>query len=175
MENQSTTDQLKRGEFIRSLGLSSAALMAFYCMGTLTSCSSKNDPAPVAPTPPTTTPPTTATGLTGNTETAKGAINFTVDLTSNNYKALKTAGEFVKIGDVLVANTSGGFVAVQRLCTHNSLDGLSYRLNSNDIGCNVHGSVFATSGTVKNGPAASALRVYTTALSTDGNKLTITA
>jgi len=167
---------MKRGEFIRSLGLSSAALMAFYCMGTLTSCSSKNDPAPATGGTGTgTTPPTTSSGLTGNTETAKGAINFTLDLTSNDFKAMKTAGEFVKIGDVLVANASGGFVAVQRLCTHNDLDGLSYRLNSNDIGCNVHGSVFATSGTVKNGPAARALRVYTTALSTDGNKLTITA
>jgi len=164
---------MKRGEFIRSLGLSSAALMAFYCMGTLTSCSS-DDPAPTTGAGGT-TPPTTSSGLTGNAETSKGAINFTLDLTSNDFKTLKTAGEFVKIGDVLVASVTGGFVAVQRLCTHNNLDGLSYRLNSNDIGCNVHGSVFATTGTVKNGPAASALKTYKTALSTDGNKLTVTA
>ncbi len=175
MKNQPTTEPMKRGEFIRSLGLSSAALMAFYCMGTgLTACGSKDDPTP-ATGGMGTTPPTTSSGLTGNAETARGAINFTLDLTSNDFKAMKTAGEFVKIGDVLVANASGSFVAVQRLCTHNDLDGLSYRLNSNDIGCNVHGSVFATSGTVKNGPAARALRVYTTALSTDGNRLTITA
>ncbi len=176
MENQLITEPIKRGEFIRSLGLSSAALMAFYCMGTLTSCSSKNDPAPVAPVTPDPKPPTTGVGLTGNAETSKGAINFTLDLTSTDYKTLKTAGEFVKVGDVLVANTKGGnFVVVQRLCTHQGLDGLSYRLGSDDIGCNVHGSVFATSGTVKNGPAASALKVYKTALSTDGNKLTVTA
>lgn len=168
MKENFTTDQMKRGEFVRSLGLSSAALMAFYCMGTLTSCSSSNDPAP-------TTPPAT-TGLTGNAETAKGTINFTLDLTSNDYKPLKTSGEFVKVGDVLVANAKGGnYVAVQRLCTHQGLDGLSYRLGSDDIGCNVHGSVFATSGAVKNGPAANALKLYKATLSSDGNKLTVTA
>lgn len=166
---------MKRGEFVRSLGLSSAALMAFYCMGTLTSCSSGNDPAPVTPPTPT-PPPATATGLTGNAETAKGAINFTLDLASNDYKALKTAGEFVKIGDVLVANVKGGnYIAVQRLCTHQGFDTLAYRLGSDDILCSTHGSVFATAGTVKNGPAASALKVYKPALSTDGNKLTVTA
>lgn len=175
METQPTTNQMKRGEFIRNLGLSSAALMSFYCMGTLTSCSSSNDPAPATGTGGT-TPPTTSSGLTGNAETSKGAINFTLDLTSADFKALKTAGEFAKIGDVLVASVKGGsYVAVQRLCTHNDLDGLSYRLGSDDIGCSIHGSVFATTGTVKGGPATSALRLYKTALSTDGNKLTITA
>ena len=170
---------MKRGEFVRSLGLSSAALMAFYCMGTLTSCSSKNDPTPVTPpttTPPTTTPPTTATGLTGNAETSKGAINFTLDLTSTDYKNLKTAGEFVKVGDVLVASAKGGgFAAIQRLCTHQNFDTVSYRLGSDDFLCSTHGSVFATNGSVKGGPAVNAMKLYKTALSTDGNKLTVTA
>lgn len=164
---------MKRGEFVRSLGLSSAALMAFYCMGTLTSCSSKSDPTPVAPTPTT---PTTGTGLTGNAETAKGAVNFTLDLASNDYKALKTEGQFVKIGDVLVANTKGNkFVTIQRLCTHQLLDQVSYRLGSDDFNCSHQNSTFATDGTVKQGPAASAMKLYKSTLSTDGNKLTITA
>ena len=170
MKNQLATDPMKRGEFVRSIGLSSAALLAFYCMGTLTSCSGSNDPAPATPT--------TSTGLTGNAETAKGAVNFTLDLTSNDYKTLKTTGEFVKVGDVLVANTKGGnFVAIQRLCTHQNLDGVSYRLSSDDFGCNVHGSVYALSGAVKvaaGGPSQPAMKLYKTSLSTDGNKLTIT-
>ena len=176
MGNQPTNDQMKRGEFVRSLGLSSAALMAFYCVGTLTSCSSNSDPAPATGG---TTSPTTSSGLTGNAQTASGAINFTLDLTSNDYKSLKTSGEYVKIGDVLVANTKGGgYVAIQRLCTHQNLDGVSYRLSSDDFGCNVHGSVYALNGTVQvaaGGPSQPAMKLYKTVLGTDGNKLTVTA
>lgn len=174
MKINPTTSQLNRGEFLRSLGMSSAALMAFYCMGTgLTACSSKsNDPTP-------TPAPTTGTGLTGNSETAKGAINFTLDLTDAAYSKLKTAGEFVKVGDVLVANTKGNkFVAIQRLCTHQQNDLVSYRLTSDDFFCDAHGSVFATDGSVKvaaGGPSQPAMKLYKTSPSTDGNKLTVTA
>ena len=175
MKNQQVTEQMKRGEFLRSLGMSSAALMAFYCMGTgLTACSKSSDPAPSTPTTPGGT-----SGLTGNAETSKGAINFTLDLTSTDYKALKTEGEFVKVGDVLVANTKGSkFVAIQRLCTHQMFDNVSYRLSSDDFMCSQHGSVFATNGTVKvaaGGPGQPAMKLYKSTLSTDGNKLTVTA
>ncbi len=73
---------MNRGEFLRSLGLSSATLMAYYCMGTtLTACSSgsTNDPTPA---------PGASTGLTGNADTSKGAINFTLDLNSTDYSML---------------------------------------------------------------------------------------
>lgn len=174
MKTNPTTDQLNRGEFLRNLGMSSAALMAFYCMGTgLTACSSSNnDPTPT-PTP------TTSAGLTGNAETAKGGINFTLDLTNADYSKLKTAGEFIKVGDVLVANAKGSkFVAIQRLCTHQSQDNVSYRLATDDFLCSSHGSVFATDGSVKvsaGGSSQPAMKLYKTTLSTDGNKLTVTA
>lgn len=175
MKTKLVPHQLNRGEFLRGLGMSSAALMAFYCMGTgLTACGSKNDPMPATPATPTT--PGTATGLSGNAETAKGAINFTVDLTNNDYKNLKTVGEFVKVGDVLIANVKGGkLVAIQRLCTHQMFDKVSYRLGSDDFGCSQHGSIFNLDGTVKGGPANTAMKLYKTALSTDGNKVTVTA
>ena len=154
---------------MRSLGLSSAALMSFYCMGTLTSCSSKSDPAPaVTPTP------TPAVALTGNAETAKGKVAFTLDLTTADYKALKTQGEFVKVGDVLVANAKGGkFVAIQRLCTHQGFDEVGYRLATDDFKCTKHGSGFATDGSVLNGPTTKVMKAYKTTLSTDGNKLQV--
>lgn len=169
--NQPTTETPQsRAEFMRSLGLSSAALMSFYCMGTLTSCSSKSDPAPATPTPT----PTPTVALTGNAETAKGKVDFTLDLTTADYKALKTQGEFVKVGDVLVANVKGGkFVAIQRLCTHQGFDTVSYRLATDDFKCTTHGSGFATDGTVLNGPSAKAMKAYKTTLSTDGNKLQV--
>lgn len=180
MKANTTTDQMKRGEFLRNLGLSSAALMSFYCMGTLTSCSSGDDPAPATPPPTTpTTPGTgTATGLTGNADTSKGAIDFTLDLTNTNYSKLKTPGEFVKIDSVLVANVRGGrYVAIQRLCSHQGQDQVSYRLTSDDFGCTVHGSVFATDGSVKTAAGANqpAMKLYTAAANADGSKLTIKA
>ena len=178
MKASTTTDQLKRGEFLRSLGLSSAALMSFYCMGTLTSCTKTSDPAPVAPpvTPPVVVPPVVSTGLTGNADTSKGAIDFTLDLTNANYSKLKTPGEFVKEGSLLIANVKGGkFVAIQRLCTHQGQDQVSYRLGSDDFGCSSHGSVFASDGSVKTGPAGKAMTIYKTTPSADGNKLQVTA
>lgn len=174
MKTNTTTDQMKRGEFLRSLGLSSAALMSFYCLGTtMTSCSSKDDPAPATPTPTPTTPGT-ATGLTGNADASKGAIDFTLDLANANYSKLKTPGEFVKVDSVLVANVKGGkYVAIQRLCTHQQQDGVSYRLGSDDFGCSVHGSVFATDGSVKNGPSQKAMTLYKTTPNADGSKLQV--
>ena len=172
MKNQSQEQEiLSRGDFVRSLGMSSAALMAFYCMGTaMTSCKS-SDPAPVTPTPPT---PGTTTGITGNPSTAAGAINFTLDLTNKDYSTLKTVGSGVKVGDVFVVNAKGGiYVALERLCPHANLDQLEYRLSSDDINCTHQGSLFKTDGSLTKGPAARALKKYTTVLSTDGNKLQV--
>lgn len=173
MKANPTSEQMKRGEFLRSLGMSSAALMAFYCMGTsLTSCSKSDDPDPVAGTP------TTSSGLTGNTQTANGAINFTVDLTNPDFAKLKTVGEYVKVGDVLIANTSGGkYVTIQRLCTHQRQDSVGYRLSSNDFLCVAHGSVFAIDGSTKAPaePGQAAMKLYKTTISSDGNTLTVSA
>ena len=166
--DNTTADQMKRGEFLRSLGMSSAALMAFYCMGTgLTACSKSNDPAP-AVVPP-------AAGVTGNADTSKGAVNFTVDLTNSNYSNLKTAGQYAIIGSLLVAKTkSGSFAALSKTCTHEGTE-VQYRSATDDIFCTNHGSQFTTAGAVKVGPAASPLTQFKTSLSTDGNTLTVTA
>jgi len=169
-------ENVSRGQFLRSLGMSSSALMAFYCMGTLTSCSS-DDPDPM-----------TTGGNTGNTggnggntssgvtgTTAGSNINFTVDLTSENYKKLKTEGEFSIIGDIIVvAAPNNRFVALSKACTHQGTT-VQFRKASNDIWCSNHGSEFNLDGTVKKSPAASPLTVFQTTLSQDGNTLTVKA
>ncbi|MBC3785366.1 Rieske 2Fe-2S domain-containing protein [Spirosoma utsteinense] len=177
MKPNTTNDQMNRGDFLRSLGMSSAALMAFYCMGTtLTACSGDSDPAPGNTG---TTPPATSTGLTGNAQTSKGAINFTVDLTNADFSKLKTQGEFVKVGDVLIANTKGGsYVTLQRLCSHQSEDRVVYQLASDNFFCSAHGSSFGTDGSVKfaaGGAGQAAMKLYKTTASADGNTLTVTA
>lgn len=158
MKANTTTEQMKRGEFLRSLGLSSAALMSFYCMGTLTSCSS-DDPEPSTPG--------TGTG-----------VNFTLDLTNASFSKLKTDGQFVYQDNIIVARVKGGnYVALSKVCTHAGVE-VEYRLDENDFWCNPqrggHGSEYATSGNVQVGPAAQSLKLYKTTLSADGNKLQVT-
>lgn len=169
MEVKQEKETLKRGEFLRSLGLSTSALMAFYCMGTLTACSSgDDDPQPGGNNNGGTNG---TVGLTGNTTGSN--INFTLDLTSSNYSKLKTEGQYVIAGDVMVALASGNrYVALSRRCTHEGAN-VQYRLAQNDVFCNNHGSVFNLDGTVKQSPASLPLKVYKTELSQNGNSLRV--
>lgn len=157
MDNKS----INRGEFIRSLGMSSKALLAFYCIGAISACGKTEETAvkPVVVTPPaTTTPPAnTNTGVTG---TATGAtINFSLDFANKNFSKLFTAGEFVIVGDVLVANSSGNYIALSKACTHEGTT-VDFRSKEGDIRCSNHGAEYTLDGTVKKGPAVKSLIAY---------------
>ncbi|WP_293682672.1 MULTISPECIES: ubiquinol-cytochrome c reductase iron-sulfur subunit [unclassified Spirosoma] len=171
MKSNSATETMKRGEFLRSLGLSTGALMAFYCMGTgLTACS-KSDSSDPTPTPT----PTPVAGVTGNADTSKGAISFTIDLTNSNYSKLKTSGQYAIIGSLIVAKSkSGSFIALSKTCTHEGTE-VKYRAAQDDIYCDNHGSEYSLTGAVDVGPATKPLTQYKTSLSADGNTLTVTA
>lgn len=161
------TSQLSRGQFLKQLGMSSAALMSFYCLGTgLTSCS-KDEADPT----PTTTTGSTNSGVTGTTS---GAIDFTIDLTNANFVKLKTEGEFVYVADIIIANAKGTFVALSKACTHQGTT-INYRSATNDFLCPNHGSQFKTDGTVSKDPATKALTVYKTELLNSNNSLKIKA
>ncbi len=159
---------VNRAEFLRSLGLSTGALMALYCMGTLTSCSKADDPAPVTPTPT----PGTSTGITGNIDKSKGVIDFTLDLTNATYSKLKTEGEFAQIGEIVVANAKGTMVALTNVCTHQGGQ-LQYRKATNDFECNLHQGQYNLDGTVKKDPPTKAVAAFKTTVS--GNNLRVTA
>ena len=173
MTKNPTDNQLNRAEFLRSLGMSSAALMAFYCMGTgLTACSKGGDDPVPSPNP-------TGTGFTGNSDTSKGAINFTLDLTSSSYSKLKTAGQYAIVGSLIVAKVkSGSVVALSKTCTHQGVE-VQYRSGQDDFYCSPsvggHGSEYSPTGAVEVGPATTALTQYKASLSTDGNTLTVVA
>ncbi len=169
--NQLPETNMDRASFLRSLGLSSAALMSIYCAGVLSSCSSKDSTV----TPSTTTPGTGgtgSTGLTGNATTSAGAINFTLDLTNAAYTKLKTAGEFVAVGDIVVANAKGVYVALGRICTHQG-GNLNYVATSDTFVCDLHGGIYNKDGSVKAAPPVKAVIAYKPTLS--GNSLTVVA
>lgn len=157
---------LKRSEFLRGLGLSTSALMAFYCMGTgLSSCTKDDGPAP--------NPPGGSAGITGTT-TGSG-IDFNVDLTSKDFTDLKTEGKFAYIGDtIVIATANKKYVALSKACTHQGTD-VKYREGSMDIQCPRHNSEFKLDGSVQKGPAASPLTVFKTTLSANGNSLNVKA
>jgi len=172
--NATQKETMKRGEFLRSLSLGTSTLMAVYCLGSLTSCST-GDMDPISSTPTTPTTPGSSTGVTGNAATSAGAVSFTVDLTHATYAKLKTAGSFEIIGDLIVAySTAKTYVALSKVCTHEGTT-VRYRSSENDIYCNSHGSEFALTGSVDKGPAVAALKAYKAVISADGNTLTVTA
>jgi cytochrome b6-f complex iron-sulfur subunit len=153
---------LSRGQFLKQLGLSSGALMAFYCLGTVTACTKDDEPAASGTT---TNPNTTGT----NTTTTK--VDFTLDLTTNDYKKLKTEGEFVYKDDIIIANVKGGkFVALSKACTHAGTT-VQYRAKEDDFWCSNHGSEFGHDGKVEKSPATTGLKVFKTELT--GDKLRI--
>jgi cytochrome b6-f complex iron-sulfur subunit len=156
--NQIEKETISRGKFLKDLGISSAALMAFYCMGTVTSCKSESTPSP-APTTGGTTPPTTAT-----------KVDFTLDLTMATNQKLKDAGAFLYVDNVIVANAKGVLIALSKVCTHEGTT-VDYRPAENDIRCSNHGSLFQLDGKNKLGPATNPLKMYTTQLT--GDKLRV--
>ncbi|PLK45769.1 ubiquinol-cytochrome c reductase iron-sulfur subunit [Emticicia sp. TH156] len=167
--------QLTRGQFLQKLGLSSGALMAFYCMGTgLTSCLSSggDDPKPGGTNTPGTGSGTTSGAVKGTTSGA--GIDFTIDLTNADYSKLKTSGEFGYVANIIIANTGSGYVALSKLCTHQGST-ISYRNDSKDFRCPTHGSEFNQDGTVKLSPATQSLQVFKTELQNSGNTLRVSA
>ena len=169
------TSQLSRGQFLKQLGMSSAALMSFYCLGTtLTSCS-KDEPEPTpTPIPPGTLSPSTpaSSGITG--VTTGTAIDFTLDLTNANFRTLKTEGQFTYVGDIIIVNAKGTFAALSKVCTHVGTT-VEFRSSTNDLRCPNHGSEFKLDGSVQRSPADSGLKVFKTELLNSGNSLKITA
>jgi cytochrome b6-f complex iron-sulfur subunit len=140
---------MKRSEFIRSLGLSTSALMAVYCMGTLTSCTKEDTPAPTNNNNPTTNPIT-------------GKVDFTLDLTQTTNKELTANGGFLYNGDIIIARVrTGGFIALSKVCTHQGTT-VVYQKDTNDIYCPNHGSMFDITGKVTKSPAPAPLKMYQT-------------
>lgn len=158
-----------RGQFLKTLGLSSKALMAFYCIGAVSACSSEEDTV----TPVTNTGNTgdnTTSGITGTTSGA--SLGYTIDLKNANYSKLLTAGEFAIIGDTLVANANGNYIAVSKTCTHEGTT-LTFRKTQGDLFCNNHSSEFGTDGSVEAGPASSALKTFKTSFDATASTLKI--
>lgn len=127
---------MNRNDFLKTLGLGGAALVAVYCTG----CSDNGGIKP------------------------SNNVDFTLDLTTPANAALNTNGGYVISNNVVVARTnSGTFVAVTQVCSHEGRTNVSYRKSSNDFYCNVHGATYDTMGKGSNSDGKNGLTTYQTA------------
>jgi cytochrome b6-f complex iron-sulfur subunit len=95
-----------------------------------------------------------------------------VDLTLAANSDLNNSGGSKIIQGIIFANTgNNNFIALSSVCTHLGCT-VGYNYTANNIQCPCHGSVYATSGAVVNGPAPLPLQSYT--VTKTGNILSIT-
>lgn len=136
---------MERNEFFSALGISAGMI---FLAPMLSSCGKSTDYD-------TTTPGG------GNS----GKVDFTLDLTSSTYAVLNTNGGSVVKDNIIIARTSSGvYVAVTSICTHQQYNPISFESAANRFHCPNHGSNFSVDGSVINGPALSALKKYNTQL-----------
>ena len=131
--------KIKRNEFLKSLGLKGASLLAVYCGATsLSSC--KNESV-----------------------TPASAVDFTLDLNQAAYSALNTVGKYVIYNQVVVARVSAtSFAAVTQICSHEGRAQVIF--NGTNFFCTAHGATFSTTGTALS-VTNKAIASYKTALS----------
>ncbi len=144
---------MDRNKFLRSLGLTGAALFATYCLG---SCKKDEAVAPAGTTLPD-------TGLV-------------LDLNSATYSSLKNNNAFVVLVNekIVVARTSTGvYVAVTRICSHEQKVEVTFLAGQDKFECTAHQAQFSTTGAGLNSKGSGGLRVYRTQINTAGDTLTL--
>jgi len=131
---------MTRGQFLKNMGFSGAALLAVYCVGGLSSCSKES-------------------------ETPLGK-DFTINLDEAAYSSLKIVGNFLVIQEVVVVCTGAGiYRAVTLICSHAGQKQVAYRKAQNDFYCSAHGANFDIDGKGKNSNGSKGLKVYSNTLS----------
>lgn len=114
--------------------------LLFLAPAFLNSCSKSNDPEPA--------PIEDTSGTT------------TIDLTSNDFTALKTVGGYAYSGNIIIIrSTASVYLALASVCTHQGCT-VTYSSSETKVACPCHGSMFATTGAVLQGPATSSLKSY---------------
>ena len=138
---------INRKQFLTKLGLGTGAIMATYCLGSLTSCDEGSD-------------------------YKVGEIDFILNLDESSNDALNTVGGYVRSNKVVIALVSErNFVAVTQICSHQGAENVILRSMNSDFYCTKHGAIFDLEGVGLNSKGSKGIMVYKTSLS--GNRLRI--
>lgn len=132
-------NKIKRHQFLKSLGLKGASLLAVYCgASALSSCSNES-------------------------VTPASNVDFTLDLTNAAYTKLNTVGNYVIANGVVVARVSStSFAAVTQVCSHEGRANVIY--SGGGFYCTVHGATYSTTGTGTNSTGSRGIKAYQTTL-----------
>ena len=129
---------MDRKEFLKSLGFSTAAIMAVSSLNLISGCANKSSPFPNA------------------------KADFTIDLTNPTYSALNSVGGYIVNSGVVVAHTKdGSFAAVTVVCSHQGNPYVMFDGASNSFYCPVHGAQYSTTGKGLNANGRNGLKTYT--------------
>lgn len=133
-------NKIKRHEFLKSLGLKGASLLAVYCgASSLSSC-------------------------TNESVTPASSVDLTLDLTSATYSKLNTVGNYVIANGIVVARISStAFAAVTQVCSHENKANVIY--SGGGFYCTQHGATFSTTGAGTNANGSKGIKAYQTTLS----------
>lgn len=133
-------NKIKRNDFLKSLGLKGASLMAIYCgASALSSCQNESDVAP------------------------SGPVDFTLDLTNASYSTLNTVGKYITYNKVVIARVSAtSFAAVTQVCSHQGQVQVMY--NGSGFSCPAHGASFSITGANINNVSSKGITAYQTTL-----------
>lgn len=139
-------NNIKRHEFLKSLGLKGASLLAVYCgASSLSSC--KNE----------------------SVNPASG-VDFTLDLNNATYTKLNTTGNYVIANGIVIARVSStSFAAVTQVCSHENKANVIY--SGGGFYCTQHGATFTIAGVGTNANGSKGIQAYKTTLT--GNSLRI--
>ena len=101
--------------------------------------------------------------------------NVCIDLTDTNNADLTQAGGAMIVGMAgdsvaVIRKSATEVVALSAICTHAGCE-MDYNAGTQQMDCNCHGSVFALSGSVVNGPARRPVQVYQATLA--NNTITV--
>ena len=138
---------MTRKEFFSLIGFGSAGVAMASCIGGCT----KNGGA--------------------GTAAAPANVDFTLDLSQSANAALLTNGGYLYKNGIIIARTlAGAYIAVQQLCTHETVS-VIYQANNHRFYCDGHGATFTEAGAVTGGPAPRPLQTYNTSLTANSLRI----
>ncbi|MEE9438743.1 MAG: Rieske 2Fe-2S domain-containing protein [Saprospiraceae bacterium] len=135
---------MKRKEFLEKLGVGAAFVLTSTCLG---SCSR-------------------------DMVDEQKDINFTIDLSDNEYEALNDFGAYIIKDHVVIARSiSGDYIAATLICSHQSLSQITYKVSESAWFCTAHEALFSEEGEGLNANGSKGLTVFNTEL--NGNLLRV--
>ena len=151
MESLNEKEKIARKEFLIKLGFGGASLVALYCTGALSACSTSKKPTAVT----VNTPPPSTKPMAQPSANALAMVNLNMNL--------KMIGDFVSNNGIVIVRIAEGdkpesFAAVTKVCPHNQQMKIGF--DGKGFTCAAHGASFDTMGNPVNDVTSRKLRVF---------------